>query len=260
MVRKNKKRVLQNRHIFGLVLTCAAVLVIYAVLILRLPKNPPEDFASELPPVQTEPDSPVGIQDTEAERVQAALTAARAGNSDVAGWLTVDGAEIDDPVAQAADNDKYLRRTIESADYDLWGCYFFDYECVVSDSDALCPVTIIYGHALYDDPDAQNFSKLKRYMDEAFAAAHPEITLGLDGGMLRFEVFSVSNVPITINYIDPTPDRADFQATLDYFMENSFVSPGVSVGVDDKILILSTCTSDPNIRFVVAGKLVEKTG
>jgi len=59
----------------------------------------------------------------------------------------------------------------------------------------------------------------------------------------------------TIDYIDPNPDDAKYQATLDYLIDNSYVDMGVSVTTEDQILVLSTCTSDENVRFVVAGKL-----
>ncbi len=233
------------------VLFCAAI-ALFFILRGTQPPAPVVDLPAT-------PDASTPVEpESEAVRIQTALEAARTGNPDVIGWLTVDGAEIDEAVVQAADNDKYLRRTIESSDYDVWGCYFADYECDLSAENSLSNTTIIYGHALDDDPDAEMFSKLKRFKDKAFAAAHPTITLGLDGALLTFEIFAASNIPISINYIDPTPAAAELQSTLDYLQANRFVSyDDVMVSTDDRILILSTCTSDDNVRYVVAAKLID---
>lgn len=186
--------------------------------------------------------------------VSAALKAAHEGNPDVVGWLTVDGCDIDDPVVQAADNDKYLRRTVESEEYDIWGCYFLDYINRADETSLSDRVSIVYGHSLDDVVESEKFSRLKQYKDEKFAAAHPTVRFSMLYKELEWEIFAVSDVPITVDYIDPNPDDAKYAETLAYLRDHSYVDCGVEVGTGDQILILSTCTSDENVRFVVAAK------
>ena len=178
-------------------------------------------------------------------------------NNDVVGWLTVDGCEIDNVVFQGEDNDEYLRVNDEG-ESDVWGCYFLDYINVTDGKDLSDKVNIIYGHSLDDLTESEKFSKLKRYKDAEFARQHPTITFDLLEGETQWQIFSACDIPITINYIDPNPSDEAHRATLDFLTQNSYVDFGVDVSVEDQLLILSTCTSDESVRFVIAAKRADK--
>ncbi len=189
------------------------------------------------------------------EFVNAKVQDAHSANSDVVGWLTVDGCEIDDVVFQSVDNDYYLRKN-EEGRYSVWGCYFMDYINIHSGATLFDRVSIIYGHSSGNSANGNKFSKIKRYRDADFAAQHPVITFSLLFREMKWEVFACSDVPITINYIDPDPDDTRFRETFDYMIENSYVDFGVDLKDDDQILLLSTCTADPYVRFVLAARLI----
>ena len=185
------------------------------------------------------------------------LADAYAANNDVVGWLTVDGCEVDNRIFQAADNNKYLR-VDEDGNYDVWGCYFLDYINVIEGGARLTDkVSIIYGHSFEDASEDEKISKLKRYRDAEFAAQHPTIKFDFLNGTSEWQIFSACQIPVTIDYIDPNPYEEKYQAILDYMINNSYVDFGVDVTTDDQILVLSTCTSDENVRFILVGKLVE---
>jgi len=196
-------------------------------------------------------------QETSLHQTDTRLADAYELNNDVVGWLTVDGCEIDNRIFQAADNDKYLR-VDEEGNYDVWGCYFLDYINVIeNDSRFTDKVNIIYGHSFEDDAENEKFSKLKRYCDAEFAARHPIIKFDFLNGTSKWQIFSACKIPITIDYIDPNPYEEKYRETLDYMVNNSYVDFGVDVTDDDQILVLSTCTSDENVRFIIAAKFVE---
>lgn len=176
-------------------------------------------------------------------------------NSDVIGWLKVSGCDIDNRVFQCGDNDYYLRKN-EAGEYDIWGCYFLDYINIHDGKEMFDKVSIIYGHALDDDPDSEKFSKLKRYKDAEFAKQNPTVSFDLLYANTSWQIFAACDIPVTIDYIDPNPDGEKYTETLSYMTENSYVDFGVDVTAEDKILVLSTCTSNENIRFVVAAKLI----
>ena len=177
-------------------------------------------------------------------------------NNDVTGWLTVTGCEIDNRVFQSADNDYYLRLD-EEGKYDIWGCYFLDYINVNDGYTLPDKVSIIYGHALDDDPNSEKFSKLKRFKNSGFALQNSTITFDLLYDTTEWQIFAACDIPVTIDYIDPNPNTEKYTDTLAYMQNNSYVDFGVDVTTDDQILVLSTCTSNENIRFVVAAKLVK---
>lgn len=174
-------------------------------------------------------------------------------NEDIIGWLTVDGCEIDNPLFQGEDNEEYLRLD-ENGEGNIWGCYFLDY-INHSDGEKLQDkVNIIYGHSKGDDPNEKKFSKLKRYKDETFAKEHSVIKLELLNNNTEWQIFAVTDIPVSIDYIDPNPDTEKYKDTLEYMIDNSYVDFGADVSTEDQILLLSTCTSNEDLRFVVAAK------
>ncbi|GEM_PF-2930404 len=207
-----------------------------------------------------EPDpvvEPIEVEDSFAPYVSAEMKDAYDKNNDVVGWLKLECCEINDPVVQGYDNDQYLRRTVFSSDYDVWGCYFLDYINIIDENTLFDRVTIIYGHSLDDFSESEKFSKLKRYKKASFLESNPTIEFSLLYEEHEFEIFAVTDMPITIDYINPRPDDSTYADTLNYLVKNSYVNCGVDVSTDDQILILSTCTSDENVRFVIAAKLVK---
>lgn len=234
--------------------TVAAGALIFAVLFSGQ-KNVPAVQAEEPGPVsywrdETPPYSPFVSQQ---------LKDAWEKNNDVVGWLTVDGCEIDNRVFQAEDNDYYLRKD-EDGNHDVWGCYFLDCENRTDGASFEDRVLIIYGHSLKNDPDNQKFSKLKRYKDAQFAAAHPVIEFTSLTGTYRWEVFAASDIPVAMYYNVPRPSDKKFAKIMTYLQEHSKVDFGCTAGPDDQVLLLSTCTSDPDVRYVVAAKLITEEG
>lgn len=242
---KSRKR----KRLFALI--GLGALLCLGLLALALPrqKQPALSSDSAFVPVSAGQASPRPF-------VSRAVSEAHAANSDVVGWLTLEGCGIDEPVLQSFDNDYYLRRN-EAGEEDVWGCYFLDY-INRNDGTALPDkVSIIYGHSVGDTAEGERFCALKRYRTADFALQNPTFGFSLLYEEDCWQIFSACDIPISIDYIDPNPSREKYQQTLDYMLEHSYVDFGVEVGPSDHILILSTCTSDESVRFVVAAKPVQ---
>lgn len=244
-----KKNIKKTAAAVALVAVLAA-LVFFAWRGARAqPAEPFEPFEQSVAPASVESAAPASNEyDKLAEAIEK--------NPDVVGWLTLGGADIDDPVVQAADNDFYLRRRWDEAGYDVWGCYFLDYINVTDGETLFDRVSIIYGHALDDYIESEKFSKLKRYQNADFCKANPTFSLTLTRRALEFEVFAAGKIPIGYDYIDPNPDDAKLRETLDYMLANSYCDFGVELEPNDTFLFLSTCTSDENVRYVVAARRI----
>ena len=170
---------------------------------------------------------------------QAQLAAAKEKNPDTAAWLYMPGAEVDDPVMQAADNGYYLQRD-ENGDFSEWGCYYAHCDDHLGSRSQLDKNTVIFGHSASNcDPDGVKFTKLHRYMDADFVT-----DIGFD-------------------YIAPDPEG---QALTDFFAQvarkNWLAFDGVTFGEEDTVLTLSTCCrkydmeNTGNMRLVVMAKLL----
>lgn len=239
-----------------IILSSLAAVVAAAIALVIILSGKPAAPEETQPPVNEPVAATLPGVDEWFPYASAELKAAYEAHEGVIGWLTVDGCEIDDMVFQGTDNDYYLRKN-NDGEYDVWGCYFLDYINIIDGYDFFDKTTIIYGHSLDDLPDDEKFSKLKRYKDDEFAAAHPTISLSQLYREHTYEIFAACNIPITIDYIDPNPEEEKYQSILDYMVNNSYYDFGVPITTNDQILVLSTCTSDENVRFVVAAKLAQ---
>ena len=94
-------------------------------------------------------------------------------------WIDIPGTPVSYPVAQASDNDYYLKRNL-SGSYNFAGTVFMDFRNDPSLSD---DNTILYGHNMRN---GSMFGILSHYADEEFYKSHPEIDLYLPGRILRF--------------------------------------------------------------------------
>lgn len=181
-------------------------------------------------------------------------------NQDTVGWLRIPGTDINNSVLQAHDNAYYLRRN-ERREQDIYGCYFADYECSIGSREEFSPNTIIYGHSdLTDNPDGPRFSQLFRFTDPEFARDTPVIQFSTLEGLMNWEVFAVLYTDPDFYFINPDPPEGVDQLAAEA-MANSLYDYGVTVGPDDHILVLCTCTvkfgsGDTGHRFVVMAKLL----
>lgn len=183
-------------------------------------------------------------------------------NADTKGWLYIPNTEIDDAVLQANDNDYYLRIT-EDKNYDIFGCYFADYNCNLGSRDELSKNTIIYGHSDYkDNPEGKKFSQLFHYAkDIDFVRNNPYIYFSTTEDDLVWQVFAVFYTNIDFVYIQSNPEDSEFKKIISEAKAKSEYIIDVPVDENDKILTLSTCTGlyntpKENYRMVVMAKLL----
>lgn len=181
-------------------------------------------------------------------------------NQDTVGWLWVPGTDINNSVVQGHDNTAYLRSN-ERREYDLYGCYFADYECVIGSREQMSPNIVIYGHSdLEDNPDGPRFSQLFHFTDPEFAKNTPVIQFSNLDGFMYWEVFAVAFTGLDFDFIQPDPPGG-VDAMAATAKEKSLYQYDVEVGPDDHVLVLSTCTGrygpdDRDHRFIVMAKLL----
>lgn len=180
-------------------------------------------------------------------------------NKNTVGWINIPDTDINNPVMQGDDNDFYLRRD-ENGEYDVYGCYFLDYECSLGRREDFKPNTIIYGHSeLTDDPDGKRFAQLYRFLDDEFAAENKTIYLNTLDESFEFEVISIfyTNLDFKYNLVNITEEEAlEIEQKAIELSERDY---GITPALGDKLLTLSTCTvkfqNAENHRFVVMGRL-----
>lgn len=249
-----------KKILLALALVAAVVALGGFAYVLMFMEEPPDTAfvggsGEDLPDVQLNVPRTI---DTQAD-VLDALDYETTQNQDTVAWLRVPNTRINNSVLQAHDNLAYLR-TNERKEASVYGCFFADAECNVSSRELLSHNTVVYGHSdLQDNPDGPRFSQLFKFTDPEFAKTTPVIEFSTLENFMDWQVFAVFYTTIDFDYISAEPeggvDRLAAEAK-----KKSLYDYGVTVGPEDHILTLSTCSvrdgNDGTHRLVVMAKLL----
>ncbi|MEE3420380.1 MAG: class B sortase [Lachnospiraceae bacterium] len=177
------------------------------------------------------------------------FAALEAINSDIVGWIYVDGEpRINYPILHAEDNDYYLHRTFRK-EHKYAGSIFM--ECS-NNTDFADPDTIIYGHNMRN---GSMFGLLKLLAGKY--ESHPYFWILTPKGSYRYHIYAIFKTKVNSSVYTLWPDNNDeFLQWEKNLQKASSVPNNVPLTKDDKTVILSTCTSDKSQRTVVIGKCV----
>lgn len=171
-------------------------------------------------------------------------------NTDTVGWIRFDEpAIINYPIVHCGDNDKYLYKTFQGYENTVGSIFVNCY----NNPDFEDRNTIVYGHRMNN---GTMFNKLGEYEDKSFWQDYPYFYIYKENGTeMKYHIYSVG----IVNEMSPIydwnfEDDAEFQKFIDETKASSFYDTGVEVDVDDKVVILSTCTNvREEERLVVIG-------
>lgn len=161
-------------------------------------------------------------------------------NEDIYAWIDILGTSVSYPVLQHAfENDFYLMHTADGT-YGWPGAIYSRTYAAKDFSDF---VTVLYGHNMLS---GTMFAQLLNYRDESFLQEHRVIMVYTPYATYEFTVFAAvlyNNRLIDDLYdYDTEEGRLAFLDSLgDTRNLNNHILDDIPVGVDDKILVLSTC-------------------
>ena len=173
-------------------------------------------------------------------------------NSDLVGWMTIDGTPINYPVMQTPDRvDYYLHRNFEKKE-SSHGCLYVRESCdVFAPSDNLT----IYGHHM---KDGSMFASLDKYRKMEFWEEYPEIRFDTLCNRQTYTIFAVFKTTasvgegFTYHLFEDAADEAEFNDFVSTCKKFSFYDTGITPEYGDKMITLSTCEySQDNGRLVV---------
>ncbi len=183
-------------------------------------------------------------------------------NSDLIGWIKVDGTKIDYPVMQTkSEPEYYLRKNFEK-EYSLSGTPFMDAGCDVN-----LPTFnwFIYGHHM---KTGVMFHDLLKYEEKSFMEEHPTISFNViknDGGSLKVEEGTYRVVAACYSRIKEKDDNSfKYYQYTSYTDEDTFneyvkgvqkescYDTGIAPEYGQQLITLSTCAYHvDNGRFYV---------
>ena len=176
-------------------------------------------------------------------------------NSDLVGWIRIDGTNINYPIMQNANF--YLRKNFYKKNSSFGTPYLAEY-CDLKTSDNL----ILYGHHMNNKT---MFSSLEKYKSFDFYKNHQYIKFyTLENGITIENTYEVIFAFKTIAYSEDGFKYSSFykasnEEQYNEFIEKckllSFYDTGKTAEYGDKLITLSTCEySQENGRMVVIGR------
>ena len=171
-------------------------------------------------------------------------------NSDVVGWIIVDGTNINYPVVKTQDNDYYLNHNFNHND-DSTGWPFMDYRNNIGMSD---DNTIFYGHNLLNNTSFGSISKI--FTNNWIRNSSGKIIYLTHNTLYTYQIFSAYYINPESYYLQTNLDNK--VESLNTLKTRSIVKFNVDVSVNDKIVTLSTCTNDNTGRKVIHAKLISQ--
>lgn len=159
---------------------------------------------------------------------------------------------------QREEDDTYYLRHNSSGRYAFAGSIYTE---EANSRDFKDPMTVLYGHNMRDGSMFQN---LHFFEDETFFAEHPEFFIYLPGCRLTYEIFAAYRFDDThllgaFDFSKKKGRRAYIREVFAGISMGQNTREDVKVTAKDKLVTLSTCTSDQaDGRYLVQAVLRKK--
>lgn len=176
-------------------------------------------------------------------------------NPEVCAWVSVYGTNIDYPVCQSEDIDKYLNIDAKG-EYSLSGALFLDPNASPDFSDF---ATVIHGHHM--DHDVM-FGQITDFKDREFFDEHRygNLFVGNRNQGIEFICCLEADAYDGTVFRNGVMSRDEGLAYLGHLRELSCCTRAVQIGENDRIVLLSTCsTAATNSRTVLVGRVCDET-
>ena len=173
-------------------------------------------------------------------------------NSDVVGWIKVNGTNINYPFVQSKDNKYYLTHSFNKS-YNNADWVFLDYR----NNNINNRNTIIYAHGR---TDKTMFGTLRKVLNNGWInnTNNYVIKISTEKENSLWQIFSIYHIPTTNDYLQTEfKDEREYQRFLNILKNRSNHNFNTSITSNDTILTLSTCYNDSE-KMVVHAKLIKK--
>lgn len=178
-------------------------------------------------------------------------------NSDLVGWIKIEGTKVDYPVMQTPDSPNFYLHKNFDKEYSDRGCIYAREECDLEEpSDNIT----IYGHNMID---GSMFATLHNYEKKEYWEKNSLIFFDTLTERHTYKIFAVFKTSANVGegfsyhqFIDAANEKEfnDFVSTCKQLSKKYYYDTGITPVYGDKLICLSTCeyTLGDNSRLVVA--------
>ena len=214
-----------------------------------------EPITDKLPDIDSFTDEPSGLLGR--------AMSVRMINDDVVGYVKIPHTQVDYPVFQYEDNEKYMDQDMYG-EYLQSGCIFMDYRDVIDpDPKKQSNNLVLYGHNMLN---GSKFATLHYYrQDDEFIDEAPVIEFDTNYATQYYAIigyfvtsgsYGESSYGEEFAYWDQeNMNEKEFKKYLKTVEKRTYKDTGVDVKYGDQLLTLQTCFMDEdNSRFLVIGR------
>lgn len=255
-----------RKRILGAVLASGVLVAGLLTGCAGAPEPEPVQVSASAPATEAPSASEVTAEPTAEETTRAMvmlpdMAQLYAQNKDIAGWIQIEGTEINYPVMYTPeDGQYYLYRNFDKEDDPTQeGCIFIDEHCSI---DPRSTNLLIHGHNM---KNGTMFHTLISYKDESFYKQHPIIRYKTLYEEQEYEIAYVflsqvynvdDNVWKFYKFYNAT-DAQQYDDFVNHCKELELYDTGVTARYDDDLITLTTCEySTENGRMVVVARRV----
>ena len=182
-------------------------------------------------------------------------------NSDLIGWLKIEGTNINYPVLQKEnDNDYYANHNFKKEVSEL-GSIFLDKDCGIENP---TDNFLIYGHR---NTGGQMFETLTNYKEESFYTEHPTFQFATLDEVSEYQIIAVFQSQVYLKsqnvfkyyFFKDAKNKEEFDEYIENVKRLSIYEIEETANYGDQLITLSTCdyhTEDG--RFAVVAKKINK--
>lgn len=247
--------------ILSVILIVSIAYLIYYVYTQWQNKKMMEDLANFVATPNTEVSQNTSEEEQRKQTLLANLQKLKQQNSDLVGWLTVDGTEVNYPVVQIDNNDYYVNHNFEKQSNEL-GSIFLDKDCSIEKPTANF---LIYGHR---SNGGQMFETLTKYKKEDFYKEYPTFEFATLEEVSKYQIIAVFQSQVYLKsqdvfkyyFFKDAENEEEFNNYIENVKKLSLYNIAETAQYGDQLITLSTC--DYHVedgRFaIVAKKVVDK--
>lgn len=180
-------------------------------------------------------------------------------NSDMVGWMSIEGTNINYPVMQNKDILNYYLYRDFSEEYSNSGCLYAREAC---DVDTPSDNITIYGHNMKNT--GTMYHQLHNYIQKSFWEEHQYIRFDTLSEYHTYQIIAVFKTSADVgegfdyHLFVNAANEAEFDEFVDTCKELSFYDTGLTASYGDKLITLSTCEYTlSNGRLVVVAKRID---
>lgn len=176
-------------------------------------------------------------------------------NSDIYAWIDIPETNVSYPMLRSEEEDFYLNHNADKQQ----SVYGAIYTQSFNSDDFSDFNTIIYGHNMRN---GTMFGSLKKYKNQEYFDSHSYINIYTPEKEYNYRVFAAYT--FDDRHILYHFDFSDTEVRKEYINEvlsgkyQGIFNRDVSIGENDKVITLSTCTSDGKNRFLVQAVLIDE--